>query len=539
VLALLALALAPDALDQRYAPVPATVVPVEMHASCTPEASADVDRGAAWLLLLAPRDARRAFDRAAEADPDCALAYWGLAASYLPLDDETPPPSAMKAGGAALRRARAVPRRAAHEQALVSAIVPVFLPAAQGDGFMPALPARLRQYRERVCAMRATPAKPAMTVFCARATLAGSTLPGDAAGIDATRLVMEAFDESALTAGGALVVMQAEAAPPAVLLSAARAIVRLSPPAAAPFHLASRTFVRAGDWAAAATAGEAALARAASPVSPDLVLGRQTMTAGEWLLEAYAQQGRTGDARRLLASVDAALATGSPAAEGESIEDADVHRQALARMWARWMLLPREYAPALPLPQTIATSPKSWPIVFAGGLRAALDAWPAGRPDLVAEAHEAMRILADHASGDREAELGRVLIEAALAASQDEHQTLDLLVAHAADLESRLGRTRRGVRALVPARELAGALWLRSYRYTDAIRESRAALADYPNRIGPWLVAARAAVQIGNQGEAALAYSTIIELRKNADPADTAAEEARRYLASRPERGAA
>ena len=94
------------ALAQAYSPSPRDIAPVDMKSSCAAEAAVDVNRGAAFLMALAPLDARRAFDRAAERDPDCALAGWGRAMSWVPID-----PWRMSARSAARRPRRRPPRR--------------------------------------------------------------------------------------------------------------------------------------------------------------------------------------------------------------------------------------------------------------------------------------------------------------------------------------------------------------------------------------------------------------------------------------------
>jgi hypothetical protein len=186
------------------------------------------------------------------------------------------------------------------------------------------------------------------------------------------------------------------------------------------------------------------------------------------------------------------------------------------------------------MPEALSTAETSWLMSFTTGLRAALDAWPAGRPDLMARAREAMKQLQSSyaATQDPEIELARVLVEASLAASLDEHHTLEVLMAHAADLEGRLTRTRRGFWPIVVARELAAELWLRSYRDSDAIREARAALAAFPNRAGASLVLGRAAARLKHADEAASAYARVLEIRKAADAGDMLADEARKHLAA-------
>ena len=72
---------------QRYTPPPADVDPVPMRTTCS-AGQRRIDRGTGFLLQLAGPDARGAFARAAETDPDCPMAYWGQALARLPLAGE-------------------------------------------------------------------------------------------------------------------------------------------------------------------------------------------------------------------------------------------------------------------------------------------------------------------------------------------------------------------------------------------------------------------------------------------------------------------
>ena len=510
---------------QRYALPTPTLAPVEMHASCASAAAAEVNQGVAWLLVLDAREARRAFVRAADADPDCALAYWGHAASYLPIDEMAPAPDAMKAGAGALTRARSLRIAASHERALVESLAPVFLPDPLPNGAIRALPARLRLYRDQVCAIQDDAARTALRVLCARAAWLGSTLPHDAAAIDATRIIAETFDEDTLTVGAAVALLQADAAPSRLLLSAAGVILRASPPLAAPLYFACRAFARAGDWSRAAQAGEAALGRA----------GWSAWPVSECLLDVYVEQGRRGAARSLLASADPSIDPGHTGAEPPDPEAMAAHRDSLARAWVRWTiaelpLAPDARSPAMPPPRPTP----DWLAAFSRGLAAAYDAWPGGMTARVAEAKTAMSLLArEHAERrDPEVELARVLIEATIAASQDEHQQMSLMLTHAVDLEARLQQTRRRAWPLAPGRTLAAWLWQRAYLDANAEREARAALDERPNRVQPWLVLARAAARLKRAEDAAFAYTRILEIRRGADDGDAFTAEARAFLAA-------
>ena len=99
---------------------------------------------------------------------------------------------------------------------------------------------------------------------------------------------------------------------------------------------------------------------------------------------------------------------------------------------------------------------------------------------------------------DPEQEVARTLIEATMAASQDEHAPVALLLTHAADRESVLLKTGRLRLPLLPSRELAAEIWQRFYRYGDAEREARAALEQAPNRWRAWLTLARASAALGH-----------------------------------------
>jgi hypothetical protein len=183
---------------------------------------------------------------------------------------------------------------------------------------------------------------------------------------------------------------------------------------------------------------------------------------------------------------------------------------------------------ALPLGERDAAR---WPVVFVAGLDAALRAWPGGDHALVGQARAAMARLDDLAADDPRSEVAwaRTIVEAAIAASQDEHAQMALLLAHAADLEGRLTAEGRVHLALVPTRELAAELWLRTYRYEDARRDAHAVAAASPHRISPAIVLARTAARLQDV-VAAEAWRAILELRAAADADDSLRLEAQRAL---------
>src|SRR5688500_401871 len=73
-----------------------------------PEAKRFFDQGLMFMFAFNHDEAVRAFRHAAALDPDCAMAYWGIAlASGKNYNDPTFPPDRAKAAWAALDSARA------------------------------------------------------------------------------------------------------------------------------------------------------------------------------------------------------------------------------------------------------------------------------------------------------------------------------------------------------------------------------------------------------------------------------------------------
>src|SRR5712671_2339852 len=57
---------------------------VHFQTSCTPQAQEKFDRGLAMVHSFVYPDSIQAFTEAATADPQCAIAYWGIAISSRP-----------------------------------------------------------------------------------------------------------------------------------------------------------------------------------------------------------------------------------------------------------------------------------------------------------------------------------------------------------------------------------------------------------------------------------------------------------------------
>jgi hypothetical protein len=175
-------------------------------------------------------------------------------------------------------------------------------------------------------------------------------------------------------------------------------------------------------------------------------------------------------------------------------------------------------------------------LLFARGVAAARAAWPGGHARLIDLARQAAARLGDLAASappavSRALERRRVLILAAISASQEEREEMRVLLAQAASLEGTGGAVPAGLGLPIPARELEGDLWLQVARYRDAQRAYAASLAGHPGRARSLLGLARAAARGGDADVAKQAYADLLLVWTDADPDLPALTEARAYLA--------
>jgi tetratricopeptide (TPR) repeat protein len=116
----------PPAAASAPAPPPPLFTDLGSHhhpTSCTPQAQAYFDQGLRLIYGFNHDEAVRAFNEAARLDPDCAMAYWGVALAFgpninLPLDAER----AQSAHDALQRAVAAAPKASAAEQAYIAAL---------------------------------------------------------------------------------------------------------------------------------------------------------------------------------------------------------------------------------------------------------------------------------------------------------------------------------------------------------------------------------------------------------------------------------
>ncbi len=95
---------------------------VHFATTCTPEAQKLFDRAMLYQHSFWYSASKQAFEEVIKLDPNCAIAYWGIAQSLL-LNPFSPPPTAnLPEGAAAIEKARSIGAKSARERDFIEAL---------------------------------------------------------------------------------------------------------------------------------------------------------------------------------------------------------------------------------------------------------------------------------------------------------------------------------------------------------------------------------------------------------------------------------
>jgi hypothetical protein len=272
----------------------------------------EVADGMAWLHSFEYERALAAFERAEQAEPRAAMAYWGQAMCYEQLlwgNENVEEARRILARG---RAARAFERAPEQERAWIATLEPLF---GAGDR-----PSRLAGYAAAMAAMAAKyPDDPDVASFHGLAVLAtrsrglAGAHPSAHTGHADTQLVGSAEQQQA--AGIFERVLARHPRHPGALhylihtwddpanahkaLPAARVYPSVAPESSHARHMPAHVFMQLGMWPEAIASDEAAARAAEAKIAADkLPVTAQDFHPLSWLVYEYLQAGRDDDARR-------------------------------------------------------------------------------------------------------------------------------------------------------------------------------------------------------------------------------------------------
>jgi hypothetical protein len=494
--------------------------------SCSPAQQQQFDQALAMLHSFWFPQAPNAFASIAEAEPECAMAYWGMAISARanPLVG-APAASATKNGWELLEKAKAAGAKTQRERDYIAALDEYYRDWEKRD-----FPQRVLAYEaamERLAARY--PDDVEAQVFYALALNEGITVsPADksysrhqkAAGIcekvlakqpdhpGALHFLIHSYDFPALASRG---------------VEAAHRYAMAAPSAPHALHMPSHIYSMLGNWEESIKSNQSAVGVAKSYVH-----------AMDFMVYAHLQLAQDQAARRLMEKSAELQRTGAAAQRTPTGAVLSVYtayaaipaRYAIERSaWAEAAAL--ELRPTAPVADAITQFTRAMGLARLGDVESAQreiaklqslkdelvrlkDPYWAEQVDIQ---HKAASAWVAHAQGKKA-------------------EAVDLMRA-AADLEDASEKHIAMENRLWPMRELLGELLLELNDPGTALKEFDKSLKDSRNRLRGLYGAARAAELMGKRQEAADFYTRIVALTRQADTERKEVQQAKAFLAGR------
>jgi tetratricopeptide (TPR) repeat protein len=487
--------------------------------SCDPKVQVEFERGVAmihsyWFLI-----ARRTFENVLQQDPNCAMAYWGIALDRLNNSLAVVPPRAdAEAAWAALEKAREIGAKTARERDWIEA-----LSAYYRDYDKKPVSVRLVDYNKAMeqVAQR-YPDDYEAQVFYAL-TLQASASPTDTTysnQIKSAAILEKLFDQNPQHPGVTHFLIHAYDYHPLAEkgIPAARRYAGIAPAVPHARHMPSHIYSMVGLWEESIASNASAL-----EIQPDYY------HAADFSVYAHLQLAQDTKAKAL---IEKSIATADRGDRPVTF----VNFTAKNAMSARYVLERADWAGAAALPFTSSQYPQPDSLIrFTRGLGMARRGDLAGARAEI-EAIKALRAALEKSNqsywADRSEEQ-MLAISAWVALKEGAYDQALKFMRAAADGEDGSVKHVAMENRLYPMRELYGELLLEMGKPTAALHEFETALGQTPNRYRTLLGLARAANAAGDRQKAIEYYGKLVDLAKNADTARPETLEAKAFVASR------
>jgi hypothetical protein len=478
---------------------------VNFETSCSPAAQKLFNQGMLYQHSFWYRSSNRSFEEAIKADPQCAMAHWGIALSLLYNPHAPPPPANLPLGLASIQKAKALNAKTERERDYIDALAAMYVDYDKVDhrtrvqNYLKAQEQVAQKYPKDIEAQIAY----AITLNVAASPtdktygnqLKGAALlepiykqqpqhPGVA------HYLIHLYDYPAIADKG---------------LAAAKRYAKIAPAAPHAQHMPSHIFTRVGHWkdSIAANAESARVAK---------LDGEQHDQAHgmDYLVYAHLQLAQDKKAAAIVEEMNAI--------------DFKIERFAgpygVAASNARYAVERGDWQAAATL------QPRQTKFLYADAVTyfaRALGAARSGNPAAAKADIDKLGDLSARLKDAKDAYWSEIVaIQQQVAAAwvlyaEGRHDEALRAISAAAVAEDKTEKHPVTPGPLAPARELYGAMLLDRGMTKEALTAYEAVLAKEPNRLATYVGAAKAATKLGNREKAKQYTAKVIALTKDAD----------------------
>jgi tetratricopeptide (TPR) repeat protein len=493
---------------------------VHFATSCNDTAQRRFDRAMRYQHSFWYTESKDIYEEAIKADPDCAIAYWGIALSLLNNPHGAVPAPNLPLGLAAIEKAKAIGAKTERERDYVNALAVMYV-----DYDKTTHQARVQSYLKAMEALAAKyPDDDEAQIFYA-ITLNVAASPADktyANQIKGAAILEPIFKRQPQHPGVAHYLIHLYDYPPIAAqgLPAALSYAKIAPNAPHAQHMPSHIFTRVGYWKESIAANTASVQAAKA----NKELGDQ-MHGEDYLVYADLQLCRDKEARGIVDEVQAAQ------------PDQDSFGGAFARAAspARYMVERGDWAGAA----NLEVRPSKFPHVLAVTYFArAVGAARSGHPDAAKIDAAKLTEIRDKLSEAKNAYwAGQVDVQAQVANAwilyaDGKYEDAVKAMSAAVEAEDKTEKSPVTPGPLAPARELYGFMLLDRGMAKEALAAFEATMAKEPNRFNGYVGVAKAAQALGDTAKAKAAYEKMIALAVGSDSERPTLAAARAFVAS-------
>jgi tetratricopeptide (TPR) repeat protein len=492
---------------------------VHFETSCKPEAQKLFDRAMLYQHSFWYHASQKVFEDVLKADPECGIAYWGIALSLLLNPHIAPPTKNLADGAASIAKARGVGAGTQRERDYIDALAVMYADYDKVDHRT-----RIQAYAKAMEQLaQRYPNDDEAQIHYALA-LNTSASPADktyANQLKGAAILEPIFARQPQHPGVAHYLIHLYDYPPIAEkgLNAARVYAKIAPDASHAQHMPSHIFTRVGYWQESINSN--VVSERVAKESGDFV---GQLHAMDYLVYAYLQLGQDAKAKAVLDDMAKVTGFAETYLPGPYALAASPARYAIERDdWKTAAAL--QVRPGPPAQVQAITH-------FARALGAARSGNPdAAKPDIarLGELRDKLREAKD-GYWSEQVDIQQKIASAWVLYAEGKYDDALKAMSAAADAEDKTEKHPVTPGVPKPARELYGVMLLERGMPNEALAAFEATLKKEPNRLGAYVGAAKAADRAGDSGKARTYYEKVVAIAGGADGSRSDVADARAHL---------